>query len=164
MLKFTFQKIIILSILLLSLITISGCNKKKTAYLSNPIAIVYKDNIPYIVNSNNELFNLSKYDSIVPYFGDILIVKKDNHFGYIRNTGEEITEFIYDEAYPFSENKAVVAIKNKFYIINENGDTIYTFDDNISSQSYFSNNYLVVNRDNYQGYLKYDADNHHFSY
>lgn len=76
MLKFTFQKIIILSILLLSLITISGCNKKKTAYLSNPIAIVYKDNIPYIINSNNELFNLSKYDSIVPYFGDILIVKK----------------------------------------------------------------------------------------
>lgn len=52
---------------------------------------------------------------------------------------------------PFSENKAVVAIENKFYIINENGNTLYTFDDNISSQSYFSNNYLVVHRDNYQG-------------
>jgi KWG len=163
MLKFIFQKIMILSILLLFLITIGGCNKKQTEYLTDPIAIVYKNNIPYIINSNDELFDLSKYDSIVPYFGDILIVKKNNHFGYIKNTGEEITEFIYDEAYPFSENKAVVAIENKFYIINENGNTLYTFDDNISSQSYFSNNYLVVHRDNYQGYLKYDENNNHFS-
>ena len=162
MLKFIFQKIMILSILLLFLITIGGCNKKQTEYLTDPIAIVYKNNIPYIINSNDELFDLSKYDSIVPYFGDILIVKKNNHFGYIKNTGEEITEFIYDEAYPFSENKAVVAIENKFYIINENGNTLYTFDDNISSQSYFSNNYLVVHRDNYQGYLKYDENNNHF--
>lgn len=163
MLKFIFQKIMILSILLLFLITIGGCNKKQTEYLTDPIAIVYKNDIPYIINSNDELFDLSKYDSIVPYFGDILIVKKNNHFGYIKNTGEEITEFIYDEAYPFSENKAVVAIENKFYIINENGNTLYTFDDNISSQSYFSNNYLVVHRDNYQGYLKYDENNNHFS-
>lgn len=76
MLKFIFQKIMILSILLLFLITIGGCNKKQTEYLTDPIAIVYKNNIPYIINSNDELFDLSKYDSIVPYFGDILIVKR----------------------------------------------------------------------------------------
>ena len=48
MLKFIFQKIMILSILLLFLITIGGCNKKQTEYLTDPIAIVYKNNIPYI--------------------------------------------------------------------------------------------------------------------
>ena len=37
MLKFIFQKIMILSILLLFLITIGGCNKKQTEYLTDPI-------------------------------------------------------------------------------------------------------------------------------
>ena len=45
MLKFIFQKIMILSILLLFLITIGGCNKKQTEYLTDPIAIVYKNDI-----------------------------------------------------------------------------------------------------------------------
>ena len=165
MLKIVFQKIILITIVFISLLTITNCKKEKeTNYLENPVAIVYKNNTPYIINKNQELFDLSKYDTIVPYFGDILIVKKDNYFGYIKNNGEEITQFIYDEAYPFSEDKAVVSIDNQFYIISQSGTILYTFDEGISSQSFFTNGYLVVNRGEYQGYLKYNDEDNSFSY
>lgn len=156
MIRFIFKKINILLIILISCFSLSSCQKEETTYLSDSVAIVYKDNVPYLLNLKGEMLSLGNYDAIVPYFDNIIIVKKDNLFGYIKNTGEPITEVKYSEAYPFSEGKAVVAEDNKFYIINEEGHTIYEFTDSISSNSSFSENYLVVTRNNKQGFLKYD--------
>ncbi len=156
MLKKVISKFLCIIIIANFLVFLGGCNTNKTKYLTNPMAIVYKDNLPYILDTNGSLFDLSMYDTIIPYFDDILIVKKNNLFGYIQNTGKPITKIIYQEAYPFSENKAVVALDNKFYLINTSGDIIYTFEDGVSSQSSFSDNYLVIIKDNKQGYLKYN--------
>lgn len=163
MIKNISTKLLLLTLVITSFITLVGCNKDST-YLENPIAIVYKDNKPYLINEKNELLELSQYDSIVPYFDDILIVKKDNLFGYIKNTGEPLTEIIYTEAYPFKEGKAVVAIDNNCYIINQNSETLYTFDEGVISYSYFSENKLVISKDEKQGYLKYDEASNSFNY
>lgn len=164
MIKTIFNKFLIIIILFLTLTLYTGCNNKKNDYINAPIAIVYQNNKPYIINQNGDLFDLSKYDSIVPYFDDILIVKKDNLFGYIKNTGEPLTEIIYESAYPFKENKAVVSIDNHCYIINEKAEVIYTFEDTVFSSSSFSENLLVITKDKKQGYLKYNEENDTFNY
>ena len=110
------KKLLIIMFVTMNILFISGCKNDSTEYIENSVAIVYKDNIPYIINDKNELFELSQYDSIVPIFDEILIVKKDGLFGYIKNTGEPLTEIIYNEAYPFSEGKAVVRINDSYYI------------------------------------------------
>ncbi len=158
-------KTLILTFILFITIAITSCNKKKeTNYLDNSIAIVYKNNNPYIINKNNELYDLSKYDSIMPYFDKTLIVKKDNKFGFIKNTGEPLTEIIYNEAYPFSEGKAVVSINDNYHIINEEGSIIFSLEIGVSSCTYFSEDKLVVTKNDKQGYLKYDSSNNSFNY
>lgn len=157
------KKLIILGLTTLMFLTLTSCNPK-TNYLDNPIALVYKDHKPYLLDQNDTLFSLSQYDSIIPYFGDILIVKKNNHFGYLKNTGEPLTEIIYDEAYQFSENKAVVSLDQKFYLINEKGETIYQFDEGVSSQSSFVDNRLVISYNHKQGYLVYNEENNNYDY
>lgn len=164
MFKHLINKTLIIIILFLTLTLYTGCRKEKTNYLNNPIAIVYQDNKPYIINEKGELFDLSQYDSIVPYFDDILIVKKNNLFGYIKNTGEPLTEIIYESAYPFKENKAVVSLDNNCYIINENAEIIYTFENKVFSSSSFSENLLVITKDKKQGYLKYNEETNEFDY
>ena len=69
MLKFTFQKIIILSILLLSLITISGCNKKKTAYQTNKIKSIYCNKCGFRVGPDDMFCNHCGYklDNVEQY-------------------------------------------------------------------------------------------------
>lgn len=158
------KKLLIIMFVTMNILFISGCKNDSTEYIENSVAIVYKDNIPYIINDKNELFELSQYDSIVPIFDEILIVKKDGLFGYIKNTGEPLTEIVYNEAYPFSEGKAVVRINDSYYIIDQNSTILYTFSEGIISYSYFSDNKLVITKDEKQGYLKYDPETKFFSY
>lgn len=158
------KKLYILFFITLVMLMLSSCKKSSKSYISNSIAIVYKDNKPYIINKENELYDLSYYDSVIPKFDTTLIVKKDNLFGYIKNSGEPITKTIYNEAYPFSENKAVVSIDEKYHIINEQGNIIYSFDDGIISYSYFKENKLVIIKDDKQGYLKYNEETNQFTY
>ncbi len=158
------KKGLLFSIVIFSAIFFSGCKKNANNYLNNPIAIVYIDNKPYILNNDQSLYDLSEYDSIMPYFSDYLIVKKDNLFGYIKNTGEPITPICYTEAYPFSEEKAVVAIGSNFYLIDDAGQTIYTFDSGVSSVASFSDGFLAIIKDHKCGYLVYDAEKQSFSY
>lgn len=164
MLKNITNKLLLIAILLSTLLIITGCNNKQKNYLHDSIAIVYKNNKPYLINKSNELYDLSYYDSIIPNFGDILIVKKNNLFGYIKNTGEPLTEIIYNEAYPFSEDKAVVSLNNSYHIINTSGEIIYDFEQGVISYSYFSENKLVITKEEKQGYLKYDVSSNQFSY
>lgn len=162
--KTTINKFFIFLLIIFSLFSITSCREKELTYLSDPIAIVYKNNTPYILNKKNELFSLDYYDAIVPYFDDILIVKKNNLFGYIKNSGEPLTEVKYQEAYPFSEGMAVVKLNNQSYIINESGATLYTFEDEVSSTSSFSESLLVITKETKQGYLKYDKETSTFDY
>ena len=73
--KLTIIKPLILITLLLVCCFFTSC-KKEELTIENPIAIVYKDSIPYIINDKQETLSLEAYDSIVPYFDDYLIVKK----------------------------------------------------------------------------------------
>lgn len=159
-----FKKCYFIFLTIFFTISLTSCKKIETNYLSDPIAIVYKNNIPYLINLKGETFSLEQYDTIVPYYDDIIIVKKNNLFGYIKNTGEKITEVIYNEAYPFSENKAVVSLNDKFSIIDTSGKTLYEFPETITSNSYFSNNSLVIEKENKQGYLIYNNENQEFNY
>lgn len=161
--KLTIIKPLILIILLLVCCFFTSC-KKKELTIENPIAIVYKDSIPYIINDKQETLSLETYDSIVPYFDDYLIVKKNGLFGYITNTGKVLIEPQFDEAYPFSMNMAVVKKQNKTYIINYSNEILYEFSDGITSIGYFSDNLLVIGNDKEQGYLKYDEETNSFSY
>ena len=160
----TLKKILIISIISINLFYFTSCSEKNIQYLNNPVAIVYKNKIPYITNTKNELFELSQYDSVVPIFDEILIIKKDGLFGYIKNTGEPLTEIIYDEAYPFSEEKAVVRLGEQYHIIDTNSVILYSFEPGIISYSYFSDNKLVITKDKKQGYLKYNTNNNTFNY
>ncbi len=158
------------ALILIFLITFNliyvGCTTDKVDYLTNPIGIVYKNQVPYIINDKNELFSLEAYDTVAPFFDDFLIVKKNNLYGYIKSSGEVLTECIYKEAYPFSEGKAVIKSDNVYQIINTNLDILYTLDENISSSASFNNNNLVVNVKNnnisYYTYLTHNSDNTFF--
>lgn len=161
--KPTIIKFLILITIVSTCCFFTSC-KKVELTIENPIAIVYKDSIPYIINDKQETLSLETYDLIVPYFDDYLIVKKNGKFGYIKNNGKVLIEPQFDEAYPFSMNMAVVKNNNKTYIINLNNDILYEFVDDITSIGYFSNNLLVIGNDTAQGYLKYDENTNSFSY
>lgn len=162
-----FKKFILLSIFLTISIFLMNCKKDKQPFLENTIALGYKDEIPVLINAKNETFSLEKYDSVTNVFGEYLTVKLENKYGFIDNTGKEIIEPVYDKAYLMKENKAVVVINNKYHIINNEGNIIYTFEDNITSSSYFSENFLIIEKitDNkhYYGYLKFDPETSTFS-
>lgn len=164
MIKNIIKKILTISVILLSCLMINGCKDEEPHYLEDSVAIVYKNDEPFLLSTKGELLSLSHYDAIVPYFDNIIIVKKDNLFGYIKNTGEPLTDIIYKEAYPFAEGKAVVSYNDKFYIINEMGTTIYEFEEGISSNGSFSDNYLVITRKNKEGFLKFDETTSSFNY
>lgn len=155
-----------LGMIILSLFTITlvSCNTNKNTYLNDSIAIAYKNEVPYLVNSKNETYSLSKYDLIVPYFDDILIVGKNNKFGYIKKNGEVLIEPKFDEAYPFSEGKAIVRQNNVSKIIDENENVLFELESDYRSISSFSNNLLVISNNTKQGYLKYDPDIDEFYY
>lgn len=141
-----------------------GCTKNEKNFLDNTIAIVYRNNIPYLINDKNETFSLEKYDLVVPYFDDILIVKKNNQFGYIKNSGEILIEPQFDEAYPFSEGKAVVSKNNLTYIIDITGQKIFELESGYTSIGSFSCDLLVISNSTGQGYLRYDKDINDFYY
>jgi len=143
---------------------LSSCKKNTSNYLDDAIAIAYQNNVAYLVNEKNEKFSLEKYDSIVPFFDEIIIVKKNNLFGYIKKTGEVLLEPQYDEAYPFSEGKAVVRKNGTSFIIDQMGKKLYQFENNYQSIGQFVNNHLVISNSTAQGYLVYNPDTFEFNY
>ena len=152
-----------LSIILLFILTftLTSCNKVET--IDNPIAIVYQDGIPYILNNEGKTISLEQYDGVANYFDTYISVKKDNKYGFIKHTGEQVTKIKYDQVGRMSENKAVVVEENKTYIINNKGETLYTFKDNITSYSYFSENKLIIEKDGLLGYLEFNPKTSSFS-
>jgi len=140
-----------LSILLIFFLFGSGCAPK--ADHIDGFAVVYDDHSFYLIDREGNLFSLSAYDEIVGEMGPYLIVKKGHRFGYIRNTGEEITPMIYDMAMPFSEGLAVVKTNNSFHTINTLGETVFSFEEGISSYSRFSDGLLVVEQNGRFGYM-----------
>lgn len=161
------RKFIILTVLLFISTFLTNCKNNKQSYLENSIALGYKDNIPFLINSKNETYSLEKYDEVINVFGEYLTVKRDNKYGFIDNTGKEIIKPIYDKAYIMKENKAVVVLDGTFHIIDNMGNIIYTFNNDICSTSYFSENFLVIetikDQIHYYGYLKYDVETNSFS-
>lgn len=162
-----FKKIIFLTIVFTFSLFLTNCNKDKQPYLENAIALGYKDEIPYLINAKNEVYSLEKYDEVTNVFGDYLVVKLDGKYGYIDNTGKEIIKPTYDKAFLMKENKAVVVIDNNYHIIDNQGNIIYTFNENVFSSSYFSENFLIIetikDHNHYFGYLKYDSETNSFS-
>lgn len=126
--------------------------------INDAIAICYEQNTPYLVNAKNERFSLAYYDEIIEIFNDYIGVKKDNKYGFIDRTGKEVIAPSYDKVYPMYEEKAVVIKDGKYYIINNEGEIIYSFSNGITSESYFSNNHLIVTKGGKYGYLFYEND------
>ena len=142
----------------LLLFTIS-CTKKNTVYLEDSFAIVYENNKPYLIDKNQKTYDLSYYDQVIDIFNDYIGVKKNNKFGYIDLTGKLVIPTEYDAIYPMYENKAVVIKKGQFLIINNKNEVLYTFSNNLYSESYFSEDHLVVTDGEKYGYLTYDNGN-----
>lgn len=151
------------SILFITIIifTLSSCGKNET--IKNPIAIGYKDGIAYIINDVGDELSLEKYDKVADYFDTYIAVKIDDEWGFIKNTGEEITDIKYERVSRMSENKAVVVDDGKTIIIDNKGETLYTFNDGITSYSYFNENKLVIEKDGLLGYLEYNHATSSFS-
>ena len=141
----------LLLLLLASLLVLSGCTEAPT-YIDG-IAIVYKDNRPYLIDLEGNRFSLAKYDSIVGEMNEIIIVKKSNKFGYILHTGEEIVAPIYDMAMPFSEGLALVKRNNRFQVINTVGTTVFELPHGIESFSKFQDGLLLSTMEGKYGYL-----------
>lgn len=140
-------------ILILLMLTLTGC-KKEITYITNPQAIGYLKNKPYIINGDNDSFLLD-YDFVYPEFNDYLLVKKNNLYGYIKNNGQMITGLVYEKAYPMHENKAVVQKDGLHMIIDNTGTLLYTFEEGFSSSAYFQNDYLVVSQGTKKSFFKY---------
>lgn len=151
------KRVTLLLLLMCSCITLTGCKKK--TYLSHAVAIAYKDNLAYLIDSANNSFSLAEYSEIIPIFDEYLTVKKNNKYGFIKNTGEVVIKPTYQYAGLMREDKAVVVKDNTTYIINLAGDIIYTFPIGYTSYSYFSENILLIEKDGLLGYLKYDNNN-----
>jgi hypothetical protein len=126
-----------------------GCTSN-TAF-KDAYAIVYKDSKPYLLNKNNELYDLSKYDYISDTFGKYIVVgsykNKIMKYGYIDNNGDVIIKPQYDHANPFSEGYAVVSKNDSFSIINEDNKVVYTLPEGYASYSYFKNGFLKIEKD-----------------
>ncbi len=157
---FCFKKLFIFFVIALLTIMITSCKKNNEPYLDDAIAIVYQNNVPYLINANKQTYSLSKYDEISDEFAKYIIVKKNNLYGVIENTGKEIIEPIYNKVYPIREEKCVVIKDGNYFIIDTTGKTLYTFTDNIFSVSSFYQNNLVITDGLKYGFLVYnDTDN-----
>lgn len=152
------KKILFFIFISLFCITLTGC--KEETYLEGAFAVVYQDNIPYLINKKLETLAIDKYDKIVPEFGEYLLVYNDNgktrEYGYIKNNGEEIIKPTYSSATIFNEDKAIVGLKNKLMIINPTGEILYTFPDNMHSSKLFHENMLSIE---YNGKYTYLSNN-----
>lgn len=153
----------ILSFIIAIILILTSSSCKKVEIIDNPIAIVYKDGVPYIINDKSQTISLEQYDFVDGNFDNYIGVKKNNKWGFIKNTGEPVTDIKYDKVGRMAENKAVVVEKGTTYIINEKGDILYTFKDKITSYSYFSENKLIIEKNGLLGYLEYNVDNSSFS-
>ena len=149
------KKLLLFTFISLLSIMLIGC--KDETYLDGAFAVVYKDNVPYLINKNFETLAIDKYDEIVPEFGEYLLVYNDDgntrEYGYIKNNGEEMIEPQYSSATIFSEGKAIVGLDDKLMIINMQNEVLYTFPSNIHSSKLFSEDMLVVEVDGKFTYL-----------
>lgn len=140
------KKILVFLIFILLLIPLTvSCNNSKFA---KAYAIVFIDKDPYLLNSQNETYSLSKYYGVGDIFGDLTVVyryKGDKaYYGYIDRSGNEVIKLKYEMAYPFSEGYAVVVDKGIHKIINTRNKVVYTFPNDIKSYSYFKEGFLRV--------------------
>lgn len=126
-----------------------GCTAKQD--FKDGYAIVYKENTPFLLNKNNELFDLSEYDSLPDTFSELLTVGKYVNqvleYGYINNSGDLVIKIQYDNAYKFSEGLAVVVKNNVYSIINEDNEVVYTLPEGYTSSSSFKNGFLKIEKD-----------------
>lgn len=153
----TLKKTIICSLSFLSLFVLTNCSEgPSNDYIENAVAIVYQDDKPYLINLEEDKYPLDYYDEVGEEFNDYIAVKKDGKYGFIDRTGKLVVNTLYDKVYTMKEEKAVVISNGTYQIINNFGDVLYTFTDNVISESYFSENKLVVHNDEYYGYLSYD--------
>lgn len=150
------KKITLIFIFLFLFIT--GCTSNQK--FSNGYALVYKDNIPYLLNKDNQLFDLSHYDQIGDTFGQYIVVMKYKgevlKYGYIDNNGKEIIKPQYDIAYPFSEGLAVVVKEGKYLIINDKNKVQYEFTDGYQAYSSFKDGFLKIERNGKFSFLTKD--------
>ena len=65
---FCFKKLFIFFVIALLTIMITSCKKNNEPYLDDAIAIVYQNNVPYLINANKQTYSLSKYDEISDEF------------------------------------------------------------------------------------------------
>lgn len=153
------KKILFLIITTFLCLSLYGCNK--VAYLDGCFAVVYKDDIPYLINKDFETFSLAKYDYIIPEFSDYLVVSvgsgDNKKFGFIKNNGEEIIKPSYDYATNFFDDKAIVTLDDKTMIINPKNEILFTFPANMFSSSKYSEDMLVVE---YEGKYTYLDNNY----
>lgn len=144
-----------LLIIFMFIFLLCGCNSKPA--FKDGYAIVYKDSVPYLLNKNNELFDLSKYDYISDTFGQYLVVgnykNKTMQYGYINNCGDVIIKPQYDHAYQFSEGFAVVSNDDVFSIINTDNKVVYTLPEGYASYSSFKNGFLKIEKEGKSTFL-----------
>lgn len=157
------KKSFICSLSAFTVLSLSNCSKgPSTEYIDNAIAIVYQDEKPYLINAVKETYSLDYYDEVIDIFNEYIAVKKDGKYGFINRTGKLIIKTVYDKVYPMYEEKAVVIKDGQYQIIDNSGKTLYTFSDNIISESYFSENYLLISKDDKYGFLKYLPESNTF--
>lgn len=157
------KKSFICSLSAISIISLSNCAKgPSNDYIDNAIAIVYQDDKPYLINAAKDLYPLDYYEEIIEIFNDYIAVKLDGKYGFIDRTGKLVINAIYDKVYPMYEEKAVVIKDGIYQIIDNTGKTVYTFKDNVYSESYFVNNFLVIRKDDKFGYLKFNTETNQF--
>lgn len=158
--KITF-KLITLTISLLIIISLSSCTKPRGT-IENAIAIGFNNNQIYLLNTEGQELLLEGYDYIQEQFDEYMIVRQNNLYGYINSRGEEIIKPCFTLAYPMKENLAVVVKDNVYQIIDSSNNVLYVFPNDISSSSYFSDNRLVVCKNEKYGYLKYTPEKNNF--
>lgn len=149
-------RFLLLLVLAVILLTLTSCKKNET--INDPIALGFIDKTAYIINSEGQNLSLKEYDEVKPYYDEYLMVKKNNKWGYIKNDGSVVTKLRFDEVYPMKENKAVVILDGNYHIIDNTGKIIFSFHNGITSNSYFTNNCLIIEQNGQYGMLKYNHE------
>lgn len=158
---FNLKRFVILSLALLLTGILTSC-KEERKQIDNVIAIGYLNDDIYLLSSDNNSLLLEGYDLIQESIDEYMYFRQDGLYGYINIKGKEVISATYEKAYLMKENKAVVVQDGKHLIIDNNGKILYTLPNNVTSTSYFSENFLRIESDGKYGFLKYDEETNTF--
>jgi hypothetical protein len=112
---------------------------------------VFKDELIWVVNSEDEIISNSGYDSIKELSEGLACVRKQSKYGYVDENGKEIIPLIFDDAGKFIEGITSAKLNGKLVLIDKDGILVKQLDyDDVWD---FHEGYAIVKAKNKYGFI-----------